>query len=143
MSSGENKVGKCGKWVVTQFLDGLDHWYSGLCREGSEVVIARDVLPEQLQAQADRMNAAESAMRERRLALEEGLLTVGPVVYRGDSHVTTCDSDGWHRDRGTHSGDGFGVRLSCRCREWAGGCPNAKRLAARSDSQQAEQEQGR
>jgi len=46
----------------------------------------------------------------------------GPVVYRGGHHITTCDSDGWHRDRFK---DGRSLR-SCRCENWAGGCPIAK-----------------
>lgn len=60
--------------------------------------------------------------------------TKGPTVYVGGHHYTTCDTDGWHRDRHRYTGEILGK--SCRCNQWAGGCPNAlkqKRGAAAKD----------
>jgi len=50
---------------------------------------------------------------------------VGPTVYVGDTHYTTCDPDGWHRDRLRSTGQVVG--LSCRCSEWIGGCALARK----------------
>ena len=71
--SGENKVAKCGRWVVTQGMDvawsGKDA-YPFFCvhRENSEMIVERYGVREDAQLHADRMNAAETALRERRLA---------------------------------------------------------------------------
>jgi len=44
----------------------------------------------------------------------------GPTVYVGDTHYTTCDTDGWHRDWIRSTGGLIG--RSCRCSDWIGGC---------------------
>ncbi len=44
----------------------------------------------------------------------------GPTIYVGDTHYTTCDSDGNHRDWLRTTGQCLGV--SCACKDWSGGC---------------------
>ena len=59
------------------------------------------------------------AKERERFHAERRQLPAGPVVYRGGSHVVTCDQDGWHRQR---MEDGR-IVLDCLCSEWVGGCP--------------------
>ena len=62
--SGESKVAKCGRWIAEQNHRG--DWC--VHHEGSEMIVHIYLTEQRARAQADSMNAAESAMRERRLA---------------------------------------------------------------------------